>query len=104
MIREFDQEIGARLREAREAVGLSQKDLAKSMRADARWSQATVWSIESGERPLRLSEARLVASILECDVAYLAGLDGQPPADGLGIAIRVLEEHRGKVSTNKERA
>ncbi|ROP65657.1 hypothetical protein EDF55_0095 [Curtobacterium sp. ZW137] len=29
-----------------------------------RWSQATVWSIEKGERPLRLSEAQAAAEVL----------------------------------------
>lgn len=30
-----------------------------------RWSQATVWNVERGERPLRLSEANSLAEILE---------------------------------------
>lgn len=44
---------------------LSQADLAKKMKQlGYRWSQATVWSIEKGERPLRLTEARDVAEVL----------------------------------------
>lgn len=49
--------IGDAVRRAREDAGLSQKQLAQLMReADYKWSQATVWSIESGSRDLRWSE------------------------------------------------
>ncbi|PZE93909.1 hypothetical protein DEJ00_01435 [Curtobacterium sp. MCLR17_039] len=45
---------------------MSQKDLAVAMRERGhRWSQATVWNVERGERPLRLSEANSLAEILE---------------------------------------
>lgn len=44
---------------------LSQADLAKKMKElGYKWSQATVWSIEKGERPLRLSEARDVVGVV----------------------------------------
>ncbi|MDN6024651.1 hypothetical protein [Bifidobacterium mongoliense] len=43
---------------------MSQDDLAKKMRAYGfKWSKATVWSVEQGERPLRLTEA---SAVLEC--------------------------------------
>lgn len=58
-----DEQIGKNLVELR--GDLSQKDLADAMRKlGFRWSQATVWSIEKGERPLRLTEAEAVAEIL----------------------------------------
>lgn len=58
-----DQEIGQRLKAARGAI--SQKGLAKQMKSLGwRWSQTTVWSIEEGERPLRLSEAASLSKIL----------------------------------------
>ncbi|WP_419775703.1 helix-turn-helix domain-containing protein [Microbacterium oxydans] len=48
---------GQQVRHAREAAGMSQMDLAKAMRDRGwKWSQATVWSIERGDRPLRWSE------------------------------------------------
>lgn len=44
---------------------MSQKDLADAMRARGfKWSQATVWAVEKGERPLRLTEAEGLAAIL----------------------------------------
>jgi transcriptional regulator with XRE-family HTH domain len=59
----IDQEIGQRLKAARGA--LTQKGLAEEMKTYGwRWSQTTVWSIEEGERPLRLSEAASIAEIL----------------------------------------
>jgi transcriptional regulator with XRE-family HTH domain len=44
---------------------MSQSDLAKAMRDRGyKWSQATVWSVEKGERPLRLSEAETLTEVL----------------------------------------
>ena len=58
----FEEKIGGRAKQYREAAGLSQEQLAEKMRAvSLRWSQATVWSVENGSRPLRLSEARALA-------------------------------------------
>jgi transcriptional regulator with XRE-family HTH domain len=45
---------------------ISQKELAAKMKTYGwKWSQATVWTVESGERPLRLAEAADIAMILE---------------------------------------
>ncbi|UIN30913.1 hypothetical protein [Microbacterium binotii] len=50
----------------------SQKELADWMRQRGfKWSQATVWSVEKGERPLRLSEAEAVSDIYGADVSAL---------------------------------
>jgi transcriptional regulator with XRE-family HTH domain len=44
---------------------MTQERLAAEMRDRGfRWSQNTVWKVERGERPLRLSEATAAASIL----------------------------------------
>lgn len=44
---------------------MSQKDVATAMRDRGwKWSQATVWSVERGDRPLRLAEAQDLAAIL----------------------------------------
>ncbi len=58
-----DAEIGANLTRIR--AGRSQKDLADAMRERGfKWSQATVWSVEKGERPLRLTEAQALGGVL----------------------------------------
>lgn len=58
-----DEQIGKNLAALR--GDMSQKDLAELMRARGwKWSQATVWSIEKGDRPIRLAEAQEVATIL----------------------------------------
>jgi transcriptional regulator with XRE-family HTH domain len=57
-----DVRIGQNLERMRGAM--SQRDLAEAMRQFGyRWSQATVWSVEKGERPLRLTEAEDIATI-----------------------------------------
>ncbi|MCH8611786.1 helix-turn-helix transcriptional regulator [Arsenicicoccus dermatophilus] len=58
-----DQRIGANVQRLRE--GMTQAALADSMRERGhKWSQATVWSVEKGDRPVRLTEAQDLAAIL----------------------------------------
>ncbi|MGC5078145.1 helix-turn-helix transcriptional regulator [Agrococcus sp. DT81.2] len=72
---EMDAQIGRNL--ARLRGELSQQDLAGRMRERGwKWSQATVWSIEKGERPLRLAEARAVADIVLKPLDLLLWTDG----------------------------
>lgn len=59
-----DAAVGQQVRESREASLLSQQDVAAIMRTRGyKWSQATVWSVESGERPLRYTESLELAEI-----------------------------------------
>lgn len=54
-----DKVIGNNLRILR--GNMSQEELANKMRDSGfKWSKATVWSVEQGQRPLRLTEARAV--------------------------------------------
>jgi transcriptional regulator with XRE-family HTH domain len=58
-----DELIGRNL--ARMRGDMSQKELAARMKERGwKWSQATVWSVEKGERPLRLAEAEDIKAIL----------------------------------------
>lgn len=58
----------------------TQQDVAGAMRsAGYKWSQATVWSVEKGERPLKLAEAEDLAKILETDLVALL----VPPVEGM---------------------
>jgi len=88
-----DAEIGralVRLRGSR-----SQQFLADRMRERGwRWSQATVWSVEKGDRPLRLAEAVDVAEVLGAD--SVADLVGAPLDADIAAAIA---EHRGSIFT-----
>lgn len=50
----------------------AQQWLADEMRKRGwRWSQATVWSVEQGTRPLRLAEAQALASIMKVPLQRL---------------------------------
>lgn len=54
---------------------MTQQALADAMRTRGyKWSQATVWSVEKGERPLRLSEASDVAKVLHTSVDHLLAM------------------------------
>ncbi|GAB4095607.1 hypothetical protein GCM10028787_10820 [Brachybacterium horti] len=69
-----DAQIGKRLQELR--GDMSQAALAAAMAERGhKWSQATVWSVEQGRRPMRLTEAGDVADILEVRVADLLKQD-----------------------------
>lgn len=64
--RSLDQNIAANVREYRESRGLSQDELAQRMTDRGfGFSQATIWKIESGQRPVKLSEAAALANALE---------------------------------------
>lgn len=65
-----DAQIGRALRVVR--AEHSQQELADAMRDRGwRWTQATVWGVEAGKRPLRLAEARDVAEFLGVAITAL---------------------------------
>ena len=76
---DIDQNIAANLRTYREAGGISQEELAQRM-ADLGFgfSQATIWKIERGQRPVRASE--LIALADSLGVMAATSLTRQPDA------------------------
>jgi hypothetical protein len=71
---ESDSQIGQLIAELRGAR--TQQSVAAAMRRLGwRWSQATVWSVEKGERPLKLREAADLAVMLGATVETLLGTD-----------------------------
>jgi transcriptional regulator with XRE-family HTH domain len=62
----IDDRVGVNLRAYRDAAGLSQEELAQRMAERGfGFSQATVWKIESGNRPIKISEAVALADALD---------------------------------------
>jgi transcriptional regulator with XRE-family HTH domain len=69
---------------ARLRGGRTQKELAEAMRERGhKWSQATVWSVEQGERPLRLTEADDLVQVLGHPFVTLSA----PDSETLGWAM-----------------
>ena len=63
--KDIDQNIAANLRAYRETASISQEDLAQRMTDRGfGFSQATIWKIESGQRPVRASEMIALADSL----------------------------------------
>lgn len=57
---------------------MSQKALGDAMRERGhKWSQATVWAVEKGDRPLKLTEAKDLCDVLGVNMAFLLN----PPLD-----------------------
>src|SRR5699024_12530296 len=70
----FDQRVGKNITLFR--GNMSQQDLAHRMRAQGfKWSQATVWATEKGDRPVRLSEVEIGRA--SCRESVDGSLDGE---------------------------
>jgi transcriptional regulator with XRE-family HTH domain len=71
----------------------SQKDVADAMRARGwKWSQATVWSIEKGERPLRLAEADDLADVLGSSFSGVYAFLNDPDTTAIAKQLRRVAE------------
>jgi len=66
--------IGARIREAREAAGLSQKDLADKLGYE---SSTAVSYLESGERKVSVVDLEKVAHLLDRDIRFFIGQESE---------------------------
>lgn len=67
---------------------LSQKEVADRMKGRGwKWSQATVWSVEKGDRPLRLAEAHDLAAVLNVSVLHFTRT---PPVVAVDIRSQEL--------------
>lgn len=92
----MDRLIGENAGRARVEKGLSQEAVAEGMRernAEHRWSQATVWSVEKGDRALKASE------ILDlCRVLGTGTLIFTHP-DRVGPAIVDMNHRKGDLRT-----
>lgn len=68
---EPDVSVGERVKSLRERAKMSQDQIAMKMReAGFKWSNRTVWQVETGSRPLRLVEAEKLVKVLDVPEAY----------------------------------
>ena len=82
-LEQVEKEIGKIVRGSREECLMSQAGLATAMRERGfKWSQATVWSVETGERQLRLTEASVVAELCGFDPVMFFGNNESTQANG----------------------
>lgn len=76
-----DEADGQRIREIRTSRGMRQVDVADAMRECGwKWVQSTVWHVEQGTRPTRLSEAVDLALILNVPLTELIGAADPAPS------------------------
>lgn len=70
---EWDEHFAANLRSTREAMGITQAELAERMRDRGfGFHQATIYKIEKGERKVSIGEAMAIAGLFDIDVTDLA--------------------------------
>lgn len=87
----FYKRYGLAVRDAREALGWSQNELARLLSAEfgEPFYQTTIARIESGSRPVRLDEARALNAVLGLNVGGVAiSLDGSASTDATITALR----------------
>jgi transcriptional regulator with XRE-family HTH domain len=91
---ELDAAIGQRVHTLREQLGLPQGKFALILyRQGLRTTQATIHAIETGKRPLRLSEAYTLCHALGRDLTVLTDATGLHSRPAMAAAIRVLQEY-----------
>ncbi|MDP5226640.1 MULTISPECIES: hypothetical protein [Arthrobacter] len=84
----------------------SQQDVASQMRAlGYKWSQATVWAVEKGERPLKVVEAVALAGLFSKTLDDLLSSDTSfdLALDELESAIAALKPARAMIDSAMER-
>lgn len=78
----------AQLPALRESRGMTQTDLAKFLKSwGLPFHQQTIQRIESGERPVRLNEAYLIARLFDVDLDSLTMTEAPPTARAIRIAV-----------------
>ena len=73
--------MGARLRDARRAIGLTQAEVAASLGI----SRPTLAAVEKGTRKITGLELRRLARLYQRDVAWLLGEEGPDVTDGSAL-------------------
>lgn len=78
-----------RMLRMRQAKGMTQTDLARELRTafGLPFHQQTIQRIETGERPIRLNEANLIAEILETDLFTLMADLRNPESVRFNLAL-----------------
>lgn len=86
----FETAVGGKVRKYREARGMSQRHVVEVLNADHNlgWHQTTLAKTESGERPLRLSEAIVLADVFGVPVESLSPLAAPGQPEGTEILLR----------------
>jgi transcriptional regulator with XRE-family HTH domain len=99
--RPTDEAIGQRVRERREQLRLSQAHIAMKMNLKGhQWHQTTVAKTETGERPLRLTEALALAEALFVQLSVFLGQAPIDPdrASAIGELRRLVEHIEARVA------
>ncbi|MFI6031614.1 helix-turn-helix domain-containing protein [Amycolatopsis magusensis] len=92
----IDQNVATNLRAFRERGGVSQEELAQRMSERGfGFSQATIWKIESGQRPVKISEAVALSDAL--DLPSWINLTAEP--DVTRHHADLTAAHRGAAQT-----
>lgn len=98
MTSEQDLWIGQNVANARGEM--SQQALADAMReAGHKWSQSTVWSVEKGDRPLRLTEASDLSRLLDRSlITFLVPSEEQQLMHAVWAGLREVRRRQYQVS------
>lgn len=89
---ELDEQLGLALQKARATYDMDQSKLVFLVNERGlRWNQSTLSKIESGKRPLRLSEATVLSEVLGMSLEELAFGSDAPTGNVRSIRDRELD-------------
>lgn len=84
-----DEEVGLRVEAFRRGLGLSQAEMSERLRVSGlNWSQGTLSKVETGARPVRIAELRVLSDML--DVDPLALVPGEPDLSNVLLRVTTL--------------
>lgn len=101
----LDAEVGARLRAARERVAYSQQIVTVHLALyGIDWHQTTVGKVESGERPVRLTELVALANVLGTPLdALVYGSSHTLERERIAGALKYLDDFTARAMTERAR-
>ena len=89
-VRERLRVLGTRLKQAREAAGVTADEAAAAVGRDP----VTVWRYENGQYAPRIHELEALAQRYQADLLWIIGAEGRPAGDALGRRIEALPERQ----------
>lgn len=102
-LEDLDREFGKNLRETRESMKISQRELVDVLNGitGIGWHQTTLAKTEKGERPIRLAEAVLLARVLPISLSALLP-SPYAPADQTAIRVHELQMMEETIRRRRE--
>jgi len=88
--------IAAKLREAREYLGLSQQEVADALKL----SRSAVSLIETAQRGVDSTELKAMARLYQRPIGYFTGEEPQPLGGDVALSLNRFQNYPSKIAVN----